>query len=69
MQFTTPKDITCDASKTMWPGVPGLDARVTGRIAQWTNKTETKLKSFWKEPDGSESHESPVISERLALSF
>ena len=53
----------------MWPGVPGLDARVTGRIAQWTNKTETKLKSFWKEPDGSESHESPVISERLALSF
>ena len=36
---------------------------------QWTNKTETKLKSFWKEPDGSESHESPVISEpeRLAL--
>ena len=51
-QFSTPKGIVCDIARTAWPTVVGLPLRVKGRIEQWTNQKELRLKVYWLEADG-----------------
>ena len=69
MQFSSPKGISCDIAKSMWPRVEGLPDRVKGKIEQWQNRAQGTLKISWIEADGSEKYDVDALVHLLEHDF